>query len=100
MTVDVVIVGGGSAGCVLAARLIDDPGRRVLLLVACSGNRLTATPRRQPVSASTRATISRQSAPTCAGSAVNCDGLKQNVWKPRSHCAGMVSIARSMDVGC
>lgn len=29
---DVVIVGGGSAGCALAGRLTEDPGRRVLLL--------------------------------------------------------------------
>ena len=37
MSVDVVVIGGGTAGCIVAARLSEDPGRSVLLLEAGPG---------------------------------------------------------------
>lgn len=51
-TFDVVVVGGGTAGCVLAARLSEDPGRSVLLVEEGPDPQpipdVIADPKRQP----------------------------------------------------
>ena len=41
---DILIIGGGSAGCVLAARLSEDPTRRVILIEAGKDLRASAVP--------------------------------------------------------
>jgi choline dehydrogenase len=41
---DYIVVGGGIAGCVVAARLTQDPGTRVMLLEAGAAEPVPGTP--------------------------------------------------------
>jgi choline dehydrogenase len=64
-TFDYVVIGGGTAGCVLAARLSQDPGHRVLLLEAGSGepSPLMASPLAWPALAGTSVDWAYQTVP-------------------------------------
>ncbi|MEV5176905.1 GMC family oxidoreductase N-terminal domain-containing protein, partial [Streptomyces flaveolus] len=95
---DIVLVGGGSAGCVLAARLTEDAGVRVLLLEAGTAAadlpETVGYPPAWPVLAGTEANWGDTTVPQDSGSSP--DGPGPTIMLPRGRGIGGSSAINAM----